>query len=801
MTGIAPLPLQSPDPAPAPTRDEPGRGVTPLAPEAAPRRDRRAPAVAAGLFGLLLSVYLLTFGGKLHSLDEYSTLAVASSLVKNGTLQSDQMAWAWAGDYSQDAPGIDGHLYTKKGLGAILWVAPFYALGLALPNAGLAHAGLLSGAVAAAIGAVAVFYAALAMTRTLGTAVWLALLYGLGTIVFPYSKYLFTEGPAAAAMAVLLLGLAWYLCGKRARTAALLLAGAGAAATLLVRPAGALAVPFALVAIAWPGPGRRERGLKALVVAVAVFLLPVAVALAAMAGTNWARFGNPLETGYTATESFNAPLWEGLRGLILSPGKSLFLYSPPLLLALLGLPAAARRWPRLTLFSVGTALAHVGLYSTWYGWDGGWCWGPRFLVPIVPLLLPLALPAIEWALRRGIAGRAALAATALLSLAVQLGGSLVDYVEFNNYLISRGIPTGLYYEWRYNPILGQLAALSPARLQAAMLDLGWVRAVEGQAPLRWAPLLVALVCVGSAGYCLVRLLRGKRPRLHGALAIALPLAGLCLSLVLYGNDPWYGDQVELGPALEALAPRLEPGDAVAVEVLPYLHFYGQAAYLLNTSRLDAPTLVLLRREPQVGEVEQGLLAANLEGNRRLWLLLGATPLGHQASTTERWCAERAYLAEQVWLSGSTRASLFVDGSHAEPIASGSGAPLDDGISLDRYSVALEPGGSAADAASLLIELDWSAAETLARRYTVFLQLLGPDGLPVAQVDREPLGGLSPTPGWLAGQSIADRYAIEVPPGVSGEYTLIAGMYDSETGARLATAGGDHFVLATIPLGR
>lgn len=795
------LALVSPAPNSAPSatthRDEPNTTAAALPPARPPWSSTGA--IAAAVFGLLLSVYLLAFGGKLHSLDEYSTLSSASSLVKTGTLRNDQMAWAWAGDYSQDALGIDGHLYSKKGLGVALWVAPFYALGLALPGAGLAHAGLLASAVASAVGGMAVYCAGMALTRRVARAAWLALLYGLGTIILPYSKYLFSEGLASAAMAVAVLGLSVHLCTNDERRRWLLLAGAGAAASMLARPVGALAAPFAVAAIAWAAVSRHGRRLRAITAPVAAYLLPVVAGLAVMALANWLRFGNPLSTGFAAGESFSAPFWEGFRGLVLSPGKSLFLYSPPLFLALVGIPTAARRWPRFTAFALATAVAHVLLYSTWYGWDGGWCWGPRFLIPIVPLLMPLALPAIDRLLRGGVAGRIVLGSLAAVSVLVQIAGACADYVEFNNSLIAQGIPTGLYYDWRYNPILGQLMVLNPLRLRANMLDLGWLRVSDGHANLRWAPLALALTTLAATGYCLATLLRGRGKRRHVCVMVVAPLVSLCLSLPLYGDDPWYQDQVESGPALEALAPRLRSGDAVAVEVLPYIHFYGQAAYLLNTSRLTVPTLILLRREPEVGALEQQLLTANLEDSGRLWLLLGATPVGHQASTTERWCAERAYLVEQVWLSGSTRAALFDAGGNAAPLASAQGGPLGDGIALDGYRVSVRRSTGENEPSTVLVELDWSASATPSRSYAVFVQLLGPDGLPIAQADSRPLGGLEPTESWQPGQRLTDRYAIDVPDGARGQHRLIAGMYDPASGVRLPTRDGDHFFLANIPL--
>jgi len=62
-------------------------------------------------------------------------------------------------------------------------------------------------------------------------------------------------------------------------------------------------------------------------------------------------------------------------------------------------------------------------YGAWWAWHGGWSWGPRFLVPLLPLsCLPLGLlPA-----RRG--WRAALIVALALGAAVNALGVLTDPV-------------------------------------------------------------------------------------------------------------------------------------------------------------------------------------------------------------------------------------------------------------------------------------------------------------------------------------------------------------------------------------
>lgn len=92
---------------------------------------------------------------------------------------------------------------------------------------------------------------------------------------------------------------------------------------------------------------------------------------------------------------------------------------------------------------------------------------------------------------------------------------------------------------------------------------------------------------------------------------------------------------------------------------------------------------------------------------------------------------------------------------------------------------------------------WKAAARPAKDYSVFVQLVSPDGL-LAQYDSEPRGGGYPTSLWDPGETIEDFFRLAVPdharPGV---YQIIAGMYDAIDGARLGSNGQDYVLLGQV----
>lgn len=86
---------------------------------------------------------------------------------------------------------------------------------------------------------------------------------------------------------------------------------------------------------------------------------------------------------------------------------------------------------------------------------------------------------------------------------------------------------------------------------------------------------------------------------------------------------------------------------------------------------------------------------------------------------------------------------------------------------------------------------------------MFVQLLGPEGALVAQSDGDPLNGLAPLAAQPAHVPVQDCRALLVPVDAPpGDYTVIAGLYDRGTGARVpaveaGSAAADHVVLGRV----
>ena len=151
----------------------------------------------------------------------------------------------------------------------------------------------------------------------------------------------------------------------------------------------ALAIIGAAIVVGWALRGRREE-LKRVILWGAVSGGPFVILAASY---NYARWGSITATGYGPylDAFFGGSVVDGAWGMLASPNKSALLYSPPLVLALLGAPAAFRAVPRLGIAMLALVLPTFLVYCTYRSWSGDYAWGPRFFVWMVPVLLvPMA---------------------------------------------------------------------------------------------------------------------------------------------------------------------------------------------------------------------------------------------------------------------------------------------------------------------------------------------------------------------------------------------------------------------------
>ena len=309
------------------------------------------------------------------------------------------------------------HYVSAYPVGSALLATPVYAFpvllgGVSSPGA-LMRLEHLAAALIAAASALLLYLAARRLLEG-KAAVLVTLAYALGTSTFSVSSQaLWQHGPSQLFVA---LGLYLLVRGlMEPRHAAY--SGFAFASAVVCRPTNLLIV---LTVAAYVLFRHRDQFWR-----FVAFGMPPALFLA---GYNRFYFGSFLESGYSwAISHFYTPFGEGLLGLLISPSRGLFVYSPVFLLSLIGAWRAFRgrgeEHVLMRFLAVGAASV-ILLHSRWGAWWGGHSYGPRLLADLTPLLTLLLVP--FWKSTSGL-GQYTLRAIVVLSIMVHaLGAFLHD---------------------------------------------------------------------------------------------------------------------------------------------------------------------------------------------------------------------------------------------------------------------------------------------------------------------------------------------------------------------------------------
>ncbi|MCC6188325.1 MAG: phospholipid carrier-dependent glycosyltransferase, partial [Anaerolineales bacterium] len=93
--------------------------------------------------------------------------------------------------------------------------------------------------------------------------------------------------------------------------------------------------------------------------------------------------------------------------------------------------------------------------------------------------------------------------------------------------------------------------------------------------------------------------------------------------------------------------------------------------------------------------------------------------------------------------------------------------------------------------ALRVTTYWLPQDYTPGPFTVFVHLAVPGSPPLAQVDLYPGGGTYPTDVWTPGRAFVDTYTLRVPPDApAGPAEVLLGLYDEQSGQRLAATGAD-----------
>jgi hypothetical protein len=174
-------------------------------------------------------------------------------------------------------------------------------------------------------------------------------------------------------------------------------------------------------------------------------------------------FGTPLRAQFPILGGlFSMNLADGLYGLLLSPGKGLFVYSPIFLLSLAGAISVWRRGGDGLLRALSLGIGPTVLfYARYLFWNGGNTFGPRYLGDLNVTLTMLLVPFVPWAARTRVR-LAVVAALVTISIVPHAWGSVFYEGERDSMDFIERI-----WLWRKHPLVGRLIPGPPTVARSA----------------------------------------------------------------------------------------------------------------------------------------------------------------------------------------------------------------------------------------------------------------------------------------------------------------------------------------------
>ncbi|MEM2567420.1 MAG: hypothetical protein QXH20_02990 [Candidatus Bathyarchaeia archaeon] len=421
------------------------------------------------LFVFLLSLYLLSMGKGYYSTDGEVMFKMTWAIV-----EQRRLGFPCEERLPNAPPGRDGLCYSKYGPGQSLALIPFYIFGRSLkwifPRGNLALMGKwFADRANSFFTAFTVLIVGTWSSDLFGNAniaLALSIIYGLSTLAWPYAKFNFNQP-----LTSLLLLMGFYFLWNYRKTANaryILLSGLSFGYLLFTRISAIVAIPWAF--LIWRDVLQKYRFKLGYLV---LWFSLISLFLLLNIGYNFYAFGR-FFGGY-AGEKWNTPFLIGLYGLLMSSGKGLLLFVPISNLFPWGLAKFFEQGKKLeAIICLGLLLTFLAFHAPFWTWHGGWSWGPRFLVPIMPfLVIPLG------ALWKYKSGKGFLLLFAFFGFLIQMLGTAVNFSDF---MLQVNDETKILFIPEYSPLKGhflmlthqlELIDIAPVDLEAFGINNKW----------------------------------------------------------------------------------------------------------------------------------------------------------------------------------------------------------------------------------------------------------------------------------------------------------------------------------------
>jgi hypothetical protein len=182
------------------------------------------------------------------------------------------------------------------------------------------------------------------------------------------------------------------------------------------------------------------------------------------------------------------------------------------------------------------------------------------------------------------------------------------------------------------------------------------------------------------------------------------------------------------------------------------------------------------------------LLRDVTAGENVWLITVGFQPAASDNATEQWLTTNTFKASDEWLDDNVRLLRYA--TQKPKTYRRIDVTLDQELQLMDVNL-IE---TIAVGQALPVEFTWRVTNQPQADYNLFLQLIDVEGALVAQHDSPPNGGYTSTSTWLPNQPITTRHALPLPANLApGDYQLIAGLYNPNTGQRLTVESGNDFI--------
>jgi len=429
------------------------------------------------IFLFILLLYLITCSGHIGG-DGFLTFLTIRNIILEGTPNLIELDREFnVQEFKQNFDNVYTEIQEKKnegfteyyslyGLAPVIVEIPFFIVGYIIgkifniinPDYVAIFFVSLTNCFIIALSCLYVYLFSLSFSQVKKTSFLIAIIYGFGTMVYPYALKSNYYEPL---LGFALLGACYHSFKYKQyrQNKDLLIAGIYCGLTLLTKFYSCFLLVFIVVYILMIV--KKHKGFSK---DIFYFIIPCIGFLTIFFIYNYYRFGSIFETGYTTESTVNLLKDSRFKvfdfsivntigrifGLLISPGKGVLLYAPILFLSIKSFKVFFKRFRIEALLFMTLFMVFFLFFSILTIWYGDWSWGPRYLFPVLSFLI---IPVSLFQLPEGELFRK-LKVYLIIGILIQVPAVAMNFSDYIRFTEDNGIYSNRHFSPQFSPVLG-----------------------------------------------------------------------------------------------------------------------------------------------------------------------------------------------------------------------------------------------------------------------------------------------------------------------------------------------------------